>query len=166
MADEEKFNRPEFMNELRVINADTGGKIQPILDLFEKFQKKGGVLVVKGNTYRENWTGKMLQSIELDHRAADYEWLADILAKDPSKFFAMLEILNDDNVMQIMKQAWTVFSRNPAGKFAIKLTKRFGVSGGEILSETSDALGALVGNTGSAPGNKLSDRAKAWALKQ
>ncbi len=102
--EEMKFDRGEFLHELRVINARTGEEIKPIIDLFNEFEKNRGILWIGGRLYRENWVGKMLMEVPPEHRTENYRWLAETLSTSREDFFAMLEILNDDKLQQIVRQ--------------------------------------------------------------
>jgi hypothetical protein len=100
-----KFDRGEFLYQLREINSRTYGGVQKIIDLFDEFGKNHGLLKVGDQTRRENWTGKMLLEIPLEHRPSVYPWLNEILEEGRREdFFARLEILNDDKFQQIFRQ--------------------------------------------------------------
>lgn len=113
------FDRGHFLHELRVINTATHGGIQPLIDLFDKIERNGGLIKIRGKWRREEWIARKLLLIPPEYRQTDYPWLAKLLKNDPVQFFSKLEILNNDGWVQIIRQVKVMAGelvKNPAVK--------------------------------------------------
>lgn len=156
IAEAEKFDRPEFLMELQIINADTNGEVQPILDLFDEFWKKKSIVWVgagkKRRSYRENQVGHLLQMVPIDHRQTEYVRLARLLGTSKEKFFSQLEILNDDRFQQVRRQFVAEFEESTLGK-----------SIATSADEIADPLEAITAPGGSL--RNLRDRLRARATR-
>lgn len=154
IAEAEKFDRAEFLMELQVINADTNGETQPLLELFDELWKKKGVIFVGTGkvrrSYRENQVGHLLQMIPLDQRQTEYVRLAGLLKTDRKKFFSQLEVLNDDRFQQIRRQFVAEFEESVIGK-----------SIASAAGELTEPFETLTGPNGSL--RNLRDRLRARA---
>ena len=133
MLEKMKFDRGEFLHELSIINAKTHGGIKAIIDLFNKFGRRRGLLTVGKRIYRENWVGKMLMEINPEHRTEEYRRLSEVLSESRKDFFANLEILNDDKIQQIVRQ-----TMSQANKFA----RKHGISG--KLEKADQSVASLL----------------------
>ncbi len=144
--EEEKFDRDKFLTILLTMNRKMHGALQNILDLFVEFQKLGGVISIgkrkSMKTYRENWTGAMLQQFELADRAWVWPMLDNMLARDRGEFFAYLEIMHDDNILQIERQLKLEFENTEVGLAAKHLEKELGKIGKSLSGLTAKPKGA------------------------
>ncbi len=148
---EEDFKRVDFVAKMELMNAETNGGLQPILDLFYEFEKKRGVIFIGKHPYRENWTGALLMSFS---GANEWMWtvLAEELKSDRKKFFGHLEMLDNDKIEQLVRQFGLQFERSELGKSIATAAK-----------EIADPLEALTGKNGSL--RQARDRMRNWALR-
>lgn len=134
---EEDFKRVDFVAKMELMNAETNGALQPILDLFYEFEKKRGVIFIGKHPYRENWTGALLMSF-----SGGNEWMWPILATelktDRRKFFGHLEMLDNDKIEQLLRQLGLQLERSELGK-----------SIATAADELADSLEAITGFNGS-----------------
>lgn len=148
---EEDFKRVDFVSKMELMNAETNGGLQPILDLFYEFEKKRGVIFVGKHPYRENWTGALLMSFSETH-----EWMWPILAEelrtDRKKFFGHLEMLDNDKIEQLVRQFGLQFERSELGKSIAK-----------AANELADPLEAITAPSGSL--RNFRDRLRARATR-
>ncbi len=147
----EDFKRVDFVAKMELMNAETVGSLQPILDLFHEFEKERGVIFVGEHPYRENWTGALLMSFSGAH-----EWMWPLLAEelkvDREKFFGHLEMLDNDKIEQLVRQFGLQFEQSELGK-----------SIASAANELAAPLEAITGFNGSL--RNFRDRLRARATR-
>lgn len=164
----EAVNRPEFYEELEVINADPPGSIKAIVDLFHGIQNRRrevtvgaqrlpsrkGLVQIEGSWYRETWIIAKLQMIPVKYRIVSYQRLNRLLEKDAAAFVEDLSILNEDNWRQVLKQLEVVVSESrPA-----QVVRQVAATIDTVATDTAPAV-----NQVNADLIALRDRVRGWA---